>query len=315
MGMNGAAVSRVAQSSKPMPPPAVPGRGHLLKDNDWTTLPTMPDPFLDNGQGQGYQNFTRRSGSEDLSMPDYSHSITPASSRNISGSNNMHRKGAPVTEPAADEQYDMLLNAITPPKDGTCGTFAPANSRRSSTVPTSAPQFVTRPSVAAEARVASYTQRHGRSVSVKAPAKSAHRETSDVSMKSRFSEGAAESQDTGAGKIYTKPAGSIKGKKEGRGSDFEAKQREISTDPSGRNKKENAKTGSGTSATLSDGKRKRNLTVPDVPAAAKLEDVQSSPTRKISRKEGHGGHPVATVDDLTDDDVAVKAPLQALENV
>lgn len=273
----------------------------------------MADPFLDNFQGPGYRSFAGRSGSEDLSMPDYSHSITPASSRNISGNNTMHRKPPSITEPIGDDQYDMLINAISPRKDGTSGTFAPANTRRSSTVST--PNIVTRPSAAAEARAASYAQGHSRTVSIREQGPSANRETSDISMKSRYSEGAVESEDITDVKIHRKPAGSVKGKKEGRGGDLEAKQREISTDSIGRSKKENAKSIGGSPTTLSDAKRKRPSTLSETKITVKGGDVPSSPTRKISRKESHGPHPVITIDDLTDEDVVIRTPLGMLENV
>ncbi|KAI9855628.1 MAG: hypothetical protein M1830_006452, partial [Pleopsidium flavum] len=286
---------------KSMPPPAVPGRGPLLKDPYWSAPPSMPDPFLDNSQGPSYESFAGRSGSEDLSMPDYSHSITPASSRNISGSNNMHRKPPSVTEPIGDDQYDMLINVISPRKDGMSGTFAPANTRRSSTVST--PNIVTRPSAAAEARAASYAQGHSRTVSFREPGPSTNRQTSDISMKSRYSEGAVESEGITEVNIHSKPAGSVKGKKEGRGSDLGAKQREISTDPIGRSKKENAKGTGGSPSTLSESKRKRTLTVSETKIMVKDGDVQSSPTRKVSRRESHGAQPVITIDDLTDEDV------------
>lgn len=232
-------------------------------------------------------------------MPDYSHSITPASSRNITGSN--HGKGK-ATEPAADEHYATLVKAMSARKDGTSGTFAPANTRNSSTVSVAPPaQTATKPSAAAEARAASYSGRRARIASAKDRTASTNRLSSDVSMKSRFSEAATETQDVAAAetKALANPAESVKGKKEGKAGEAAGKQRETSA----------------TTATT-DAKRKRTPPAAVAGAAAdavtpKAANENRSPTRKVSRKDGNVGQDA----EVKDADSSAKGPLQVVENV
>lgn len=275
----------------------------------------MPDPFLQNREEREYQLVAARSGSEDVLMPDYSHSNTPSSSRNISGSHNMHRKLPSLTQPFYDDQYDLLVDALSARKDGTSGTFAPANTRISST---SAPNVASRSSAAAEAMPTSCSQRHGsRSATLPKSGPSVNRKPSDISMPSLFSEGTVVLQDLIDGKIPTKPAGNVKGKKEGRGSDIDARQREISTDSVGRTKKGSARKtkGSPKSLSLSDAKRKRILTSSENTPLAKATDALSSPTRKMSRMESPGAHVIINVDDITDEEEMARTPLGIMENV
>lgn len=293
-----------------MPPPAVPYRG-LATTPDWTTPMNLPDPFVDSSVGQIHQSLDGRSGSEDHAMPDYSLSITPASGRNISGTSNPNRKALVLMAPISHEQSETVSIATSVGKDGTSGTYAPGDDRRSSSVTSDAPTVVTKPSAAAEARLASRGQRHGRQTTFKGRAKSTNRKKPDVSMKSRFSEDAGESQNMLDDKVDTNPAANIRGEKEGRGSDVEAKQRATSTDPSVQAKKENTRTVNDTRATASEGKRKRVLTVPENAVRAKAREVQSSPTRQASSKVSQGGGRFANVVDLTVDN----APLRVLRNL
>jgi len=298
-----------------MPPPAVPDR-RLAKTPDWTTPMNLPDPFIENRVGHRYRSFGSRTGSEDLSMLDYSHSITSAGSRNVSATNNTNQKALVLMASISHERSDTVSNVTGVRKDGTSGTFAPGDDGRCSKVTSDAHTVVTKPSAAAAARIAPRGQRHGGQTSFKGPTKLTNRKkSSDVSIKSRLPEDAGETQDVLHDKAHTKPAGSIQGKSAGKGSDFEAKQQETSTAPRVHAKRENARMVNDTRATASEGKRKRVLTVPENSVPAKVREVQSSPTRQAPKKMSQGGRTAITIRDLTIEDGVVKAPLQVLRNV
>lgn len=271
----------------------------------------LPDPFIDHSVGHRYRGFGGRSASDDLSMPDYPDSITAASSRDISGTNAANQKAANLMGPGGHEQSDTVSNTIGVRKDGTSGTFAPGEDRRSSNVGAETLSMGTKPSAPAEAKVAFY----GRKGFAKGRGKWSKRKKSNGSTKPRLAEEATESQDKHDANVNTQPAGNIKGKKEGKDSDLEVKQPEASTDPSVHAKKENARMANDTRSTASEGKRKRILTVQELAVSPKIREVQSSPTRRTSRKVSQGGRSATTVDDVAVEEGAVKAPLQVLENV
>ncbi|KAI9682179.1 MAG: hypothetical protein M1817_000233 [Caeruleum heppii] len=151
----------------------------------YTTYPPM-HPF-ERPYGRGPQPWHL----EDQAMPDYSGSSTNASSRSVTGPNRSSQKDRvpSVIAPVQDERYEELIEALeSPRKDGTSGTFAPANTRNSSAEETPVPARAP-PSTAAKARRASYAG-HARRTSTTAPAKDTtptvatkHREPSDVVMK------------------------------------------------------------------------------------------------------------------------------------
>lgn len=213
--------------------------------------------------------------------------------------------------PVSHEQADTVSNTIGVRKDGTSGTFAPRNDRRSSNVGAETLNMGTKPPAGAETKVGFYSRKG----SAKGRGKWTKRKKSNGSTKPQLAEESGESQDTHDANVNTKPAGNIQGKKEGKNSDLEVKQPETSTDPSVHAKKENARMGDDTRCTVSEGKRKRNLTVQELAASPKIREVQSSPTRRTSRKVSQGGRSATAVDDIAVEEGAAKAPLQVLENV
>ena len=300
---------------KSMLPPAVPDRD-LGVSPDWNTPMNLPDPFIDSGVGRRDHSFGRRFGSEDLSMPDYSTAITPPGSHNMLGMNTASQRAAVSMGPTAHVQSETVGNATTIRKDGTSGTFVPGDDRRDSNVASDTSNVVSKASAAAEAKVASRPQRHGRRLFLKGPAKLTNRKKADVGMTSRLSEDASESHDMLDDQVPTKPAGSIKGKKEGRGNEIEAKAPPSSTGQNALLKKENARMADAARATMSaEGKRKRDLTVSENAVPTKAREVHSSPTKKTSRKVSQGGRSATAAEDLVVDDGAANAPLKVLENV
>lgn len=304
----------VLDLSRARPLPAMPDRP-LARTPDWNTPMNLPDPFIDNTVGQGQPSFCRRSGSVDRLMLDYSRSTTPSYDPESGRIIQRNRKALSSTAPTSHEQSGMTTNAISVRKDGTSGTFAQGTDGSHSNSTTNAPTVVSKLSAAAEAWVAPRGPRHGGQTSWKGRTKSANRKVSDVSMKSLLSEDVGGSEDTVDDNINVQPAGSIKGKRGGRGNDPEAKQPEISTKPRAPAKKENARSAINTRATVSEGKRKRDSTVSENEVADKGGDVRSSPTKQVLRKASQGGRSAVIVHDLTGDESPAKAPLQVRTNV
>lgn len=277
------------------------------RDSQWSPLPLLADPFTEDAPFQSHYNWaaTRVSTSTgDQSMPDYSHSATPASSRHQSN----HGEVPNLLSGNADSQFDELMAAFSPHREMT-GTYAPTNTRVSSAANTPSKHF--KPSAAAEARAASYSHVNARSVSVttRDPQQPPPqiRDSSDVSMKSNFSTQKREQS------VKAKPAAEIKSRKEGRsgedGVSLKASQRKSSVRPIKTEEKAEEKVIIG-----NDSKRKRS----SIPAGQKIPIenlLSSSPTRKVSRVEGKGERQGSgVVLDLTEG-LAMRNPLGDLGNV
>ncbi len=210
-------------------------------------------------------------------MSDYSHSTTPASSRHHSNHNGIFDSMPENPE----SQFDELMAAFSPHKEMT-GTYAPANTRVSST--TNSPSKHLRPSAAADARAASYSHVNTRSVSVttrdpqQPPPQT--RDCSDVGMKSCFSNQKNEQP------VKAKPATKIKSRKENRPSEdsvhSKPQQRKSSVRPIKTEESVEEKP-----MLINDSKRKRS----SVPVGQRVlveNLLSSSPTRKVSKIEGKG---------------------------
>ena len=284
---------------------------------------TMPDPFIESDRL--WLN-NRRSGNnslEDQLMPDYSRSITPASSHHSNNEFTIHSRRPSGMASNDHHSWDEFLRNPPPQDHVASGTFAPANTRVSSAANT--PPIQTRPSAAAEARVASYTQVHSRAVSVgsKDQQQGNTRQNSDISMKSRFSEDQVASKDQSENKVLTKISGDVKSKKEGKTPEpgtANNQLRKVSSKASiTGSDKENSKvtvTAIAASVTLSDGKRKRANTNPGAKTVYNRPDeFDSSPTRKVLKKEYDEIAPAMCTDELTPDDHLAREALQALDNV
>ncbi|PGH16950.1 hypothetical protein AJ80_05018 [Polytolypa hystricis UAMH7299] len=133
------------------PTPPVGWQNHPWPERDsrLPTLPIIPDPFVEPYKEVGPTR-RQRSTLEDVPMPDYVGSSSD-SSRAISSMTGIsfgHSKQPSIIAPCDDEQYNQLIEALSP-KKYTSGTYAPTNT------PASAAPSVPKPSAAAEARAIS----------------------------------------------------------------------------------------------------------------------------------------------------------------
>jgi len=234
-------------------------------------------------------------------MPDYSNSLTPASSRNHSN----HQD--PLSAATMDNTLDPEELDNSPNRPASRGTIPPANTRVNSAANT--PR--SRPSAAAEARASSYSHSQARSVPVttRDPPPPEVREPSDVSMKLRLSEGQAEANEQNEMKTK-KPARDVKGRKEGKAFELGLGpqiHRMLSAEVLESQKKENMHGSAEKPIVLSDSKRKRStIALSEANRALNEINPNSSPCRKVSKVETSGDH---DLDDLTPDGVVMRAPL------
>lgn len=287
---------------------------------EWNSVMPMADPFVESGRRYGQGHYGARTSESDQSMPDYSRSITPASSRNATNDLLTQIRSATAVQ-HKDGTFDDLIPIFHSRNDSPSGLVAPANTRVSSAATT--PLIHSRPSAAAEARAASYTHERARAISIST--KDAYpktREPSDVSMKSQFSEQSAGLKDAAEPKLPQKPASEVKGRKEGRASDLEvqshvAKKPSRSSIRTSGGGKENATTTVTTTIILSDGKRKRASTGSGIRLTSKDEDaLGSSPTRKVTKKQTVQSILESSASDSEQSDIAnSRAPLTSLDNI
>lgn len=252
-------------------------------------------------------------------MPDYSNSLTPASSRNHSN-HSTHQDpqlsiGQIMNDPSMGEELDNSPNR--PPSSG---TIPPANTRVSSAANTPPTATRLKPSAAAEARSSSYSHLQARSVSVttRDPPPPPVRESSNANTQSLFPSGPgsqAEGGEKGGTVIRRKPAKEVRGKKEG-------KANELGLVPVYRKivpgqllepqNKENIPGSADKPILLGDSKRKRSTNPPlDAARAADTVTPTQSPVRKLS-KWGNAGD--LDLDDMTPEDVMPRPPLANMGN-
>ncbi|KAL9589834.1 MAG: hypothetical protein Q9203_001356 [Teloschistes exilis] len=291
-------------SQASMPPPA--HRSMMLTDSNWTSAAPLQDSYGDHRSSWTWG--TRLSTSDD-SMPDYSHSITPRSSRYPS----MNYVDSVNTEPAPqqDSQFEELMADLSPAK--TSGTQAPPTTRVSSASNT--PSTTPHASGLQGTRALSF-QTHPRSVSATtrdAPAWTI-RDTSDISMISRFSEAQASEGEHSQGKIIRPPASVIKGKKEGKTGDSgflaPTSHRKAHVGSIGRRARSTGSHVGENQPFPADSKRKRETTDSDSHLlAGRVVELDSSPNRKVSKKEER--------DEVVakQEENSVRAPLGLLENI
>ncbi|KAL9605443.1 MAG: hypothetical protein Q9179_001355 [Wetmoreana sp. 5 TL-2023] len=261
---NTAAVIAPRLLSQAMPPPA---------------RQIITDPFVEHR----VPTWGTRGSTSDASMPDYSHSATPRSSRHPSS---LHDMEGTRIEPHSQQgsQFEEFIAAYSPSK--TSGTQAPPM-----------------------ASVSSDSNSPPRNTSV---LMRSTREPSDISMKSRFSEAQAPDGERHAyTKTVPKPAGEVRGRKEGRNYESEllaptGLPRKPSTGSSGR-RKQSAKEENVLSK--GDSKRKRaSVTSISNIISGKSEELGSSPSRKVSKVDTVGGIPAGGAED------SARVPLGSLEN-
>ena len=294
-----------------MAPPART-RPPQLGDPYWSPMPPAYDVFMDDTRYHAFRRWGAPSSSGDQSMPDYSHSLTPASSRTHSN----HQEpvtvvGAPINTTVTCGELDN-----SPNRPASSGTIAPANTRVSSAANT--PPTRSRPSAAAEARANSYSHSQARSVSVttRDPPPLEVREPSDVSMQSRFSGSQAEGTEQGEPKIKTKPATDVKGRKEGKACELGLGpqiQKKLSAEIFERQNKENTHGSAEKPIVLSDGKRKRTTNALSEAGRALNEiNPNSSPSRKVSKVENARDQ---DLDDLTPEGVVTRTPVAVMGTI
>lgn len=284
--------------------------GPQVADPYWAPMPAGYDIFMDGARYQTFKKWAAPSSSGDLSMPDYSHSLTPASSRNHSNHSN-HQD--PLSAAIIDNTLNPEELENSPNRPASRGTIPPANTRVNSAANT--PR--SKPSAAAEARAGSYSHSQARSVSVttRDPPPPEVRDPSDVSMKSRLSEGHAEANEQSEMKIK-KPAKDVKGRKEGKAFELglgPQVHRTLSAEVLERQKKENMHGSAEKPIVLSDSKRKRtSIALSEANRALNEINPNSSPCRKVSKVETPGDQ---DLDDLTPEGVVMRAPLADLGKI
>lgn len=281
--------------------------GSQFADPYWAPMPAGYDIFMDGARYQTFKKWAATSSSGDLSMPDYSHSLTPASSRSHSN----HQD--PVSAAIMDNTLNPEELENSPNRPASRGTIPPANTRVNSA--TNTPR--SRPSTAAEARASSYSHSQARSVSVttRDPPPPEVREPSDISMKSELPEGQQEANEQNEIRIK-KPAKDVKGRKEGKAFELGLGpqiQRKLSAELLERQNKENMHGSVEKPIVLSDSKRKKS-TIAFSEANRELNEINpnSSSCRKVSKIETSGDQ---DLDDLTPEGVVMRAPLSDLGNI
>lgn len=191
-----------------------PNRGFPIPSTQWNGYPQEPrwDPqdayivepamevFVDD---RAWRQRGARSSREDIPMPDYA-STGSTSSRAISssmtGMSYEHSKQPSINSCLDDEQYNELIQALTPTKAPPVGTRAPSNTPSTAATAMSA----SKPSAAAEARSARYKTRSSRA--------SALREISQPST--RDVSGSSEPKNLTPSKLGASPSEKVRSKKE-----------------------------------------------------------------------------------------------------
>lgn len=162
------------------------------------------DPYISEA---AWRHRGARSSREDEPMPDYVGSSS-SSSRAISSMTGMsyeHSKQPSITGPMDDDQYNQLIQALSPTK--ATGTHAPSNT------PSAAVPMGTKLSAAAEARSASYSRTSARASVLREISQPSTRDVSGSSVKSNLGEATSELETPS--KLHASPSGNVKGKKEG----------------------------------------------------------------------------------------------------
>ena len=296
-----------------IPPAGLRSHGLQVEDPYWSSA---PEPFIDDERHPMSKKRAGNMSSEDQSMPDYSRSITPAGSRNISS----HTIGpdANIGTPAPEEsQFEELMAALSPHKDIIGGTLAPANTRVSSKINT--PSIQSRPSNTPEARTLSYSRSQSRSASasIRDPTRLINVKSFDDNVQSHNMECIAAPFGSTT-EMKKNPARDVKGRKEGRTSDLElsAKIQKTSSERSNNShEQENSIDSEDKPIPVCDAKRKRENRILSMKSVFKNEaNTSPSPGRKYSKIESKSESDSDDEDEiLASKDI--RPPLTTLENV
>ncbi|KAL8713346.1 MAG: hypothetical protein Q9220_002545 [cf. Caloplaca sp. 1 TL-2023] len=305
--INAGVVAPTMLSHLSMPPPA--RRNLMIGDTSWISAPVTQDQFIENCKYSARRQSTQISISDD-SMPDYSHSITPRSSRDAS-----LRHMQDVPDPHPESQFEELMAAYSPVKAE--GTLAPPTTRISSASTT--PTAKNHNSGLTEHGAGSY---HGQarvvSMTTRDAPPPATRDPSDISMRSRFSDGQVAEGDYPTARINQTPASEVKGRKEGKSGDANllspgGRQRAL-TGSEIRQQKGIVKVGEEDHSSASDSKRKR-ASVRGISEllSDKSEGHSSSPVRKASRTGDRDGWKSFEKGGSAEESMK-RSPLGSLEN-
>ncbi|KAJ5273901.1 hypothetical protein N7478_009026 [Penicillium angulare] len=139
---------------------------------------------------------------EDVPMPDYSTSSGSRAISSLTGFSYEHSKQPSIIAPMDDEQYNELIQALTPTKAPTIGTRAPSNTPSAILAPTK---------TAAEVRPAATSRGSARTSALREISQPSTRDVSGSSNKSN----PTGTTVTTPSKLGVSPSGNVKGKKEG----------------------------------------------------------------------------------------------------
>ncbi|KAJ5580165.1 uncharacterized protein N7459_006150 [Penicillium hispanicum] len=168
--------------------------------------PLVPDFAIESyraNEAASWQHRGARSSCEDVPMPDYNSSSSSRAISSVTGMSYEHSKQPSITAPMDDEQYNLLIQALTPTKAPTMGTRAPSNTP-------SAAGPIPKSAAAAEARPSSYARTSARTSALRELSQPSTRDISGSTNKSNPIEIAITPS-----KMKASPSGNIKSKKEG----------------------------------------------------------------------------------------------------
>ncbi|KAK2801816.1 hypothetical protein FQN50_007561 [Emmonsiellopsis sp. PD_5] len=275
----------------------------LDRESRWAPPPVNQNSFVDPLAGPVFGR-RARSTLEDVPMPDYAASSSNSSRAisNMTGVSVVHSKQPSITAPMDDEQYNQLIDALSPKKPAS-GTCAPTNT------PCSVPPMASKPSAAAEARAASHSRHSSRGV-LKEISQPGIRVVSGSSARSDSGDEAFGSENAALPTRLLSPSPQVKGKKEGGGGSEADSPLRGSTKRSAR-----ASILSRGSLSASAESKRRRSSAPAQPELKIFEDKATpapSPTKKVSRTGEKDENAAARVDEVVE--VKEKQTKQAIEH-
>ncbi|OJD10742.1 hypothetical protein AJ78_08329 [Emergomyces pasteurianus Ep9510] len=283
--------------------PALPER-----NSRWPLQPAIHDPFIDPFREPGFRRCSR-STLDDVPMPDYAASSSNSSRAisNMTGvSFGQHSKQPSTTAPIDDEQYNQLIEALSPGKL-TSGTRAPSNT------PSSVPAMASRESAAvvAEAQVRrSHSKLPSRPGALKELPQPGMRAVSGSSARSDSDEGLG-SENAPLPTSLLSPNPRVKGKKEGAGSEADTPRRRSSKIVTDSAKTVRRSKSNITPSTES--KRKRLGASNQVDIADDNQSGSPSRTKKMSRVEAEDVSPRSAVEETLEARTRITASRREVE--
>ncbi|KKZ66105.1 hypothetical protein EMCG_08131 [[Emmonsia] crescens] len=276
------------------------------KESRWPLQPVTHDPFVDSFREPG---FSRRSRStlDDVPMPDYTTSSSNSSRAisNMTGiSFGQHSKQPSAAAPINDEQYNQLIEALSPGKL-TSGTYAPTNT------PSSVPPIASKQSAAAEVRVRrSHSKHPSRPGALQELPQPGVRIVSGSSARSDSDEGLG-SENAPLPISLLSPNPRVKGKKEGTGSEVDTPLRGSSKILT--NSAKTVRRSKSSITTSAESKCKRLGTSDQLEIAEDNKFGSPSPTKKMSRLEADDVSPRSALEEALEARTRITATRRELE--